>query len=218
MRRATLTLSLPLLLVAGAVFGCRHHNADSDPSSPTELHGCDSGKSSHVVVGPAGLLSRLRRAAARSSNPPFFNRGEYDEESLVYIGRTDSVRGNFFDVVILETTWGAACHMTRRLLIFDSNGTYLGNYSSLDERPTGVRGSVLAFPFPVEEGNQIDLGHGIPTGEVLLGGQLHGFDPANGELLPNNAMNPSVLRVTPRARRSTRRAARPAGYRERWTH
>ena len=32
----------------------------------------------------------------------------------------------------------------------------------------------------------------------------------------NNALNPTVLRVTALANRSKRRAARPAGYRERW--
>ena len=172
-------VSVFLLSSAGSVFGCSHHNANAEASAPSEHAGCATGHPTQVVVGPAELLSRLRDAAVRSSNSPFFKSGQFHDELLAYVGRVNSAGGKFFDLVVLETTWGAACRMTRRLLIFDSEGTYLGNYGSLDERPTAVQGSVVAFPFPVEEGNELDLSHGIPTGEVLLGGQLHGFDATN---------------------------------------
>jgi hypothetical protein len=139
--------------------------------------GCDSGRSVQRVVGPADTVAKLRASAEASANSPFFTYGEFEEEELHYIGRTSDPGA--FDLVLLETTWGESCRMTRRLLVFDNAGNYLGNYGGLSDAPTRLTGNTLFFPVRQQNGDLIEFSAKIPAPEVWVDGQILSFESVN---------------------------------------
>ena len=156
-------------VVAGAsiVLGCL---------SPALAGGCDSGRSVRRVVGSQELVGRLRASAEKATNSPFLTRGTFDEEEMRYLGRTASPGS--FDLVLLTTTWGEACRATRRLLVFDNSGIYLGSYAGLSEVPTRLAGNALLFPVQPQHGDQIEFSAPQPAPVVRLDGHLLSFESA----------------------------------------
>jgi hypothetical protein len=146
----------------------------SSSSSPAST--CTPGRSKRLLLPPTAHAEALRNAAKSAKHSPFFDSGKFDEEWLYYIGRVHSSNSRTLEVAFLETTWGEACRVTRRLLLFDASGKYLGSYGDAPSRPTIDRHSIV-FPVPESEGNRIDLHAGIPA-EVRVGGELLAFEGA----------------------------------------
>lgn len=137
--------------------------------------GCDPGRSLRELVGPAETLTRLRAAAERADPSVFFDRGQFDLERLIYLGRATG--SGAYQAAALEVTWGQACRMTKRLLIFDARGGYVGYYGGFDESPSRLEGTVVLFPFKADLGDRIDLAGGPPK-EVRVGGRSFTLEPA----------------------------------------
>lgn len=138
--------------------------------------GCDSGRSVQNSIGPSELLMKLRANAEATGSSPFFKQGTFDEEELRYLGRTPAPGA--FDLVLLTTTWGEACRATRRLLVFDYSGMYLGCYTGLSAAPTQLVGSALLFPVEPELGDRIEFNAQQPVSKVRLDGYRLSFETA----------------------------------------
>ena len=96
--------------------------------------------------------------------------GEFDEELFAYVGCV-SIAEHCWHVVYLSTTWGQSCRATHRLLVFQEDRAYLGQYSHFSLEPIGVEGNAVIFG----DGSTISFGESGPPAKVLLDGDLLEF-------------------------------------------
>ncbi|MEZ2336997.1 hypothetical protein AB6735_15240 [Mucilaginibacter sp. RCC_168] len=66
---------------------------------------------------------------------------------LTYLGWLSSKKGVHFKIMNSVWLWGQAHRATSRVLIFDKNDKYLGNYplTIIDDLPTFIKGNKLVF-------------------------------------------------------------------------
>jgi len=169
--RTALLLGFLGFFLAGPAF-----SAEKALEETTGRHSCDPGRSIRRLEGPEKLLKRLRANAGARDPDIFFADGKFDEETLTYIGETKSPGAPAYHVVALSTVWGYACRGTHRLLLFDSDGAFLGQYG-MAPAPTRIDGARVLFDAEPEEGNALDL-RGEPPPILHAYGDLLDFTPA----------------------------------------
>jgi hypothetical protein len=138
-----------------------------------------------IVSGPSPQASSLY-SAARKADAGSWASGFW-EEHFNYLGTTQNVSGETFRIASLSTTWGSACRLTERLLVFSANNVYLGRYSHIPLREMKIRPPYeLIFPYAAKEGNVVSFKLGLPS-SIWIGGE-------NYELEANNSFKPNPLR------------------------
>jgi hypothetical protein len=126
------------------------------------------------VRGPTPLVQKLRHSALSASKYLFFADSQFHEERFTYIGRVKN-KQNFWHAVLLETIWGQSCKLTPRLLIFDSSGRYLGQFSHFSISPSEAKGSDILFPTLSGAPELIRFLDTGPPKFALIDGEIHGF-------------------------------------------
>ena len=131
--------------------------------------GCDTNAQKRVVVGPKPTANLLY-TAIRNVDEGAWKDG-FDIETFTYVGNVLTKSGTTYKIGFLETVWGESCRATNRLLIFDAQNKYLGQYYGIDTDPTKIqiRKGVLSFPFESKDGNKLDLDEGPPAKAWLDG-------------------------------------------------
>lgn len=142
---------------------------------------CDDAQSKRISVGPQKLLSLLRKNAEESNSTPFFVQGQFHHEEFKYIGSIKHVTKIRYELVLLTTIWGEGCRATRRLLIFDPEGKYVGSYASLQDAPIRILNSKLLFPYKSVDGNNIDFSSANPPSQVRLDGEIFKFQAVRNQ-------------------------------------
>lgn len=165
-----------LVVLLTVVFVANQIGLSAECSAAPSSEKCGLNKSKRILQGPEKLLSQLHKKAEKASDPPFFPQGKFDEEEFKYVGKIKLSEKDRYELVLLTTTWGESCRATRRLLVFNSDGVYLGNYGSLPEEPSKLTGSKVQFPFDESDGNVIDFSGAKPQSEVRLDGEVFHFD------------------------------------------
>lgn len=81
-----------------------------------------------------------------------FTFGECDqkggtETTLKYLGSVKTKKGNIYKIMSYVWTWGMSCRETNRILIFNNQNQYLGNYymNSFCDLPTQLKNGYLIF-------------------------------------------------------------------------
>jgi hypothetical protein len=79
-----------------------------------------------------------------------FTFGECDEKGgtetlLTYLGNVKTKKGKTYKIVNSIWTWGISCRATTRILIFNENNEYVGNYYLFDscDLPTELKNGFL---------------------------------------------------------------------------
>ena len=131
-------------------------------TASAEESSCDSATDRRELIGPGPLTEKLHVEA--TSQNLLFNNGEFHDERFSYIGAVRTVGGAAWHVALVVTTWGQSCRATSRLLIFDRDLHFKGQYSHFQVRRFRVEGaSILIADAEQEDGNRIDFDdHGPP--------------------------------------------------------
>ena len=146
---------------------------------------CGELKQHRIVSGTTPQASILY-LAARKADAGSWPSGFWDEH-FTYLGTTQSVSGEAFRIASLSTTWGSACRLTERLLVFSANNVYLGRYSHISLSEMKIRPPYeLVFPYAAKEGNVVSFKLGLLR-SIWIGGE-------NYELEANNSFKPNPLR------------------------
>ena len=130
---------------------------------------CDPGRGVVTTRGPEPLTTQLRNVAA-ARDDLLFRQGQFDEELFVYVGCV-AVGELCWHVVYLSTTWGQSCRATHRLLVYQEDLAYVGQYSNFSLEPVGIEGSAVIFG----DGSRISFGESGPPAKVFLNGDLLEF-------------------------------------------
>jgi hypothetical protein len=130
---------------------------------------CATGRSEVQIAGPQPLIQELIKAVPESAGV-FFEPGQFDRTQVSYIGRLTVARV-FWDLVYLSTYWGESCRETKRLLVFNAAGSYVGNYGGIDQ-PDHLAEDRIIFP----AGEQVQFDHAGPPDSLYLDGEVHSFD------------------------------------------
>jgi hypothetical protein len=168
--RSRLVALLPLVFVAIQI------GLSAEWSIASSSEKCGSNQSRRFIKGPEKLLSQLHKKAEKSPNSPFFPKGKFDEEEFKYVGKIKLSERDRYELVLLTTTWGESCRSTRLLLVFNADGAYLGNYSSLPDEPKKLSGAKLQFSFDPADGNTIEFTDSMPPSVVRLDGEIIKFE------------------------------------------
>lgn len=139
---------------------------------------CTPGRSERTLVGPEDKLAGLRAAAEASPRSPLAADGSFETEELRYVGRARADANTIYELALLVVQAGHDCRFTRRLLVFDREGRYLGFYGPLAAAPTGVAGASVIFPFDGAAGNTLLMNGLRPPPQARLGGHLYWFQSA----------------------------------------
>ncbi|HEV2112374.1 MAG TPA: hypothetical protein VGT99_13530 [Gammaproteobacteria bacterium] len=134
---------------------------------------CSTGKSQRNLAGPEPATKDLR-AAAEAGGAIFFEKGKFDTEDFTYLGEVVSPSGKRWFIVYLDTTWGLACRATKRLLVFNADRKYLGQYYAVPE-PTKISGDTVFFD--TEDGNTIKFTDSGPPKTAQIDGDDAAFEP-----------------------------------------
>jgi len=89
------------------------------------------------------------------------------ETHLTYLGSLTTEDGKSFKILTSSWIWGLSHRATNRILIYDENNLYLGNYyiDSFDELPTKLDGSNLVFETLIDNdliAVNVELKDGLP--------------------------------------------------------
>jgi hypothetical protein len=148
------------------------------PDTTSTTTGCAPGRSLRLLDQPGDVAKKLFESARTSKPSPFFPTGTFDQEQFRYLGRVEATPTLFFEIAIVETTWGEACRMTRRILVFDKSGEYLGNFAGISKPPLRLEHQAILFSFLPEDGNRIDFSIGSVPPQIRIDGELHDFERA----------------------------------------
>ncbi|MBL7765522.1 MAG: hypothetical protein JNJ58_05480 [Chitinophagaceae bacterium] len=99
------------------------------------------------------------------------------ETTLIYLGSVKSRKGKTYKIMNSIWTWGMSCRATSRILIFNDQNQYIGNYYIFDscDLPTKIENGYLIFK-NVSNGcdrkmeTTINLKNGIP--KSVLGNEF----------------------------------------------
>ncbi len=171
MRRHTVAAAIVLAACAPTPRG-------APPGGAPQTRTCTPGRSVRTVVGPGETLARLRAAAEASPRSPLLPDGSYETEELRYVGRARADATTIYELAVVTLQAGEECRFTRRLLVFDREGRYLGFYGPLVAGPTGVVGASVLFPFDAAVGNTLLMNGLRPPPEARIGGHLYWFQGA----------------------------------------
>lgn len=126
--------------------------------------------------GPHPLTAQLRLVAMNEANV-FFAPGEFHRETFAHLGKVGHRSGHHWHVVRLETIWGSSCRLTSRLLVFDSNRRYLGNFSHIPSSKITIRGDTLMFSeVDPESGALLRFTNDGPPSKAWIDGEVHSFE------------------------------------------
>ena len=139
---------------------------------------CTPGRSKRTLVGPDDPLAALRAAAEASPRSPLPADGSFETEELRYVGSARADANTIYPLAVLTVQAGEGCRFTRRLLVFDREGRYLGFYGPLAAAPSGVAGASVLFPFDAAAGNTLLMNGLRPPPKARLGGHLYWFQSA----------------------------------------
>jgi hypothetical protein len=132
-------------------------------------------RSLRTVLGPPRIANELRIAATKAADL-FFKAGHFDEERFAYVGMLELPSGKSWRIALLETTWGCAGRSTPRMLVFSSNGQYLGQFSHFSGRQVRIESDSIVFKDLAQEvGNKITFSEAGPPARVLIDGENHSF-------------------------------------------
>ncbi|QKJ28389.1 hypothetical protein HQ865_00975 [Mucilaginibacter mali] len=83
----------------------------------------------------------------RTGHEFIFKTEDRSSTHLTYLGWLSSKKGVHFKIMNSVWSWGHAHRATSRILIFDENDKYLGNYplTITDDLPTFIKGNKLVF-------------------------------------------------------------------------
>jgi hypothetical protein len=124
------------------------------------------------------MAQQLYQVACKADAGPW-HKG-FSQERFTLVGSLTSEDGAEFQVAFLSTIWGQASRATNRMLVYSSQGRYLGRYSGLSfsEPPAITSTTVVKFPVPAEHGNEVKFNTGPPP-SILVDGEVHQYEPAN---------------------------------------
>jgi len=111
----------------------------------------------------------------------FSRPNNHNETQLKYLGTLKSKDGRAFKIMTYCWIWGLSQRATNRILIYNQNDKYLGNYK-LDMRyelPVKIEKNQLLFK--VDENAQpqrISFSNGLPKQIMIEGGDLYLFEGA----------------------------------------
>ncbi len=139
-------------------------------SGPSVTDACTPGRSKRVLHGPQPLVAELRHAVPTSADV-LFPDGEFMLEDFSYVGRVDN-GSHAWQLAHLTTVWGQACRATSRLLVFDDQRRYLGNFAGVPA-PSSVAGARVEF----EGADPVLFDGSTPPTQVRVDGEVHEFSP-----------------------------------------
>ena len=84
---------------------------------------------------------------------------DYDRLELVYLGRIKTSRGRVLKIVTSRWYWGLAPRATSRIVVFNQDNQYLGDYylTMTYEVPQKIEGSSLAFKIVTDTSRHLAL-------------------------------------------------------------
>lgn len=130
---------------------------------------CDTGRSEVHVSGPQPLIQELIEAVPQSAGI-FFEHGKFHRAQVNYVGRLTGDRTSW-DLVYLSTDWGDSCRETKRLLVFDATGSYVGSYSGVDQ-PALLTADRIIFP----TGEEARFEHASPPDRLYVDGEVYSLE------------------------------------------
>ena len=107
---------------------------------------CGQGRSQNTLVGPAPLTAQLHASAKNQGGESiFFSKGQFEKETFRYLGEVTVSSAKKWHIVFLTTIWGESCRSTPRLLIFNEDKIFVGQYSHFGPRNIIIDGDTLLF-------------------------------------------------------------------------
>ena len=88
----------------------------------------------HDTVGQTYVFDRSKK-------------GDYNRTEITYLGKLEAKEGRIFKVLISRWYWGISPRATSRIVLFNNNNQYLGNYyvGMTNELPTKIENNALVF-------------------------------------------------------------------------
>jgi hypothetical protein len=135
----------------------------------------ECGKSIRLIEGPIKLTNKLRQEAV-DSNVIFWDDSTFCRELFKYIGIIGNPKKPKYYIVNFVTIWGIHCHRgTSRLLLFNGNNKFLGEFTGIYPEPLNIFNYTLYFNCDSIYGNKIDFRNENSFKEVLIDGQPYQF-------------------------------------------
>lgn len=110
-------------------------------------------------------------------------KGDHDETQLTYLGVLQTGNGKLFKILSYCWIWGASKRATNRILVYNAQNKYLGNYylTMTDELPIKIESNQLIFKVKGDVSNNVTITKisfikGIPKSIYLKDDSIYNFE------------------------------------------
>jgi len=110
-------------------------------------------------------------------------KNDYNETKLTYLGVLKTDNGRQFKIMNFCWIWGHSARATNRILIYDMNDNYLGNYylTTVDELPSKIEFNQLIFKVNNDSSKKevitrLSFKNGIPKSLYLKDDNIYQFE------------------------------------------